>query len=287
MKEEIHGNETKPDLPAPESVASAPVVEQGGLDAGKAFIQEIVAEPPAPVPGLAEKLKAESGAAETPETGMEADCGGCPETIRVNPEDWKHLKDYQGRSFDPNIHKVNLDGSPVIGTKDRLQRLKKKETNPVKVILSRFSSNEFADEVEIETQDEAHAQAQAVVDRGRLDRKANRVVNFWFWGGSILWGLGFRKNRKERSGALVDATTDYMLETGKEIDVPPGLNAFGAFVADFEEMLWLNVGENPKDGAVKKFLLRRLPMIRWAFRMRRKAPETPQQEKEGEYDATA
>jgi hypothetical protein len=135
------------------------------------------------------------------------------------------------------------------------------------VILSRFQ-REDPEAVEIETQEDAQAQAKAVVDHGRIKRKAQRVVNFWFWGGTILFGIPFRKGKKDRAPVLNEAMADYMIETGKEIDVPPGLNAIGAFVSDFEEMLWLNVGENPKDGAVKKFLLRRLPFIRWAFKKR-------------------
>lgn len=277
-------NETLPDTPAtsiPPEVPGTPDSSSGGIDAGRTFIQDIVAEPPAPVPGLIEKLQAGNGAAGKPEGDGVSDAGNCPETIRVNPEDWKHLKDWKGRPFDPNIHKVNLDGSPAIGTKNRLQCLAKGETNPVKVLLSRFTGPD-PEAVEIETQEEAHAQAQAVVDHGRIKRKARRVIKVWFAGGTTLFGLGFLKNRRERSTLLEEEMAEYMIETGKEIDVPPGLAAGIAFANDFEEFLYLNVGENPKEGAIKKLLLRRLPYIRWFLRKPKKKPsrETPLPEAE-------
>lgn len=141
---------------------------------------------------------------------------------------YSHLKDTDGNSFDPTIHKTNKAGEPTLSTKGKLIKKPGRKPNVGTAPKSQTSSVVGgAQGASIES--DAHARMQA---RASGTMAANLVLQI----GIVAGGEEWHPRRDEQSGLdekmmLENAFADYFEATGKT-DIPPGMAltvAIGAY----------------------------------------------------------
>jgi hypothetical protein len=132
---------------------------------------------------------------------------------------YAHLKDSDGNSFDPAIHKTNKEGEPTLSTKGKL--IKKPGRKPGQ---SNTSQESFvagvSDKPTPQTQQESKNRLQA---RASGTMTANLLLQIGIVAGGEEWhprsdpSIGLDEKKM-----LEDAFADYFEATGKT-DLPPGL----------------------------------------------------------------
>jgi hypothetical protein len=155
--------------------------------------------------------------------------------------------DGQGRVFDPAIHRVNPDGTPMIGSKRRLllkPEAKRTIFQKAKDGFSRLWNGEenseqaenpenpeipLSDHEIPEIPPEKHeGMAPQAARSVEISSSAENSAELFFLGGSVALGIEFLNQRNRFHPEVARQIEIYERRTGKNIDLPPGVAlAFG------------------------------------------------------------
>lgn len=145
------------------------------------------------------------------------------EPRKIEPKDFSRLKDYKGRSFDPTIHEVGLDGVPVLNGDGSLKIMRGKNS-PAREVVERITQRIFPKsdhQLNEENQERAQAQALAIADHSDRRISAENSAEVYFACGSVLLGPAFLNGSRQRKPRIVSQFEAYEIATGKSFDPPP------------------------------------------------------------------
>ena len=140
---------------------------------------------------------------------------------------YSHLKDVQGNSFDPAIHKVNKAGEPTVSPRGSL--IKKPGRKPTANSASGSRTSSVVGGVQNVTTNQQNEKMQA---RAAGMMAANLMLQIGIVAGGEEWHPRYdEQTGLNEKGMLEQAFGDYFEATGKT-DIPPGMAltvAIGAY----------------------------------------------------------
>lgn len=179
------------------------------------------------------------GLAANPPEPLVVTAAGSPAAEAALPVDSK------GVTFNPAIHQVDAEGSPIIGSVKQFLLKKKAKKSALKRAadkISEFWNGEKAPEKKIpevsdfplsdheieqiqaeNRENEFSQQAEQPRKPALLSSSAENSADLFFVGGSMLVGIEFLNQRQRFHGQAAEVIAEYERRTGKQMDLPPGV----------------------------------------------------------------
>lgn len=155
--------------------------------------------------------------------------------VEVRRSAFAQYVDHKKRGYDPNsIHRCKEDGSPIIGTKNRLQCLgrwqKAENVNPVRV---KFVEDVHAEAFKEPEKEPEPVAGEMVAPLRPAGSNSKQVVFLYKLIARIICGNGYIETGwPEREKELVQAVTDFEIASGKRIPLHWSIALGAAFVVD-------------------------------------------------------
>jgi hypothetical protein len=188
-----------------EAVPSSKKTEEGGAPSGAGL---------ADLESIADDLSA--GMPEVQEHAIEQEKAVENEKLAQ----YSHLKDSDGNSFNPDVHKTNKAGEPTLSTKGKL--IKKPGRKPGSSSPGSASSSVVGGGVKATTGEQKAAEARMQA-RASGTMAANLILQIGIVTGGEEWQPRINESiGLDEKSMLENAFADYFEATGKT-DIPPGM----------------------------------------------------------------
>jgi hypothetical protein len=155
------------------------------------------------------------------------------------------LVDSKGVTFNPAIHQVDGEGSPIIGSVKQFLLKKEAKKSALKRAADKFSefwngekepkkeipeiqdiplSDHEIDQIQAKNREsEFSEQPEQARKPSLLSSSAENSADLFFVGGSMLVGIEFLNQRQRFHGQAAEVIAEYERRTGKQMDLPPGV----------------------------------------------------------------